>query len=127
MVVCSSHSTPLSADYKKCEASDVKCGNDLCVPASKKCDGYYDCRDKVDEEGCGSRTNDTSCDLQEFRCRDGSRCIAKYQKCNHRKECTDGSDEENCSKSSVIFIFVNFSFSFFEMPHTAWEGRRTVS
>ena len=84
----------ISADYRTCAADDHKCGNGLCVPKEKKCDGYFDCRDKSDEDGCPG----TSCDLSEFRCANGEKCIAEFQKCNHRKECSDGSDEENCSK-----------------------------
>jgi hypothetical protein len=83
-----------SSDYRSCQDSDHKCGNGLCVDKAKKCDGYHDCRDKSDEKDCGG----ISCELQEFRCKDGEKCIAQYQKCNHRGECADGSDEENCSE-----------------------------
>ena len=86
-------------DYRTCNDDDVKCGNGLCVPKEKKCDGYFDCRDKSDENDCPG----TSCDLSEFRCANGEKCIAEFQKCNHRKECTDGSDEEDCSKLLTKF------------------------
>ena len=85
-------------DYRSCQDSDHKCGNGLCVPKEKNCDGYYDCRDKSDEKGCPG----THCELTDFRCKSGEKCIAKYQKCNHRKECEDGSDEEDCSKSETV-------------------------
>ena len=88
----------LFADYRTCQEDDIKCGNGLCVPSEKSCDGYFDCRDKKDEEGCEG----TSCDLSEFRCANGEKCIAEFQKCNHRKECTDGSDESDCSKLKII-------------------------
>ena len=71
------------------------------MPKDKKCDGYFDCRDKSDEAGCSG----TSCDLSQFRCANGEKCIAEFQKCNHRKECTDGSDEKECSK-----------YDFFRLP-----------
>ena len=86
------------SDYRTCQEDDIKCGNGLCVPTEKSCDGYFDCRDKKDEEGCEG----TSCDLSEFRCANGEKCIAEFQKCNHRKECTDGSDESDCSKLKII-------------------------
>ena len=55
---------------------------------------YYDCKDKSDEEGCPA--GHAVCDLGQFRCADGQKCISQYQKCNHRKECDDGSDEDGC-------------------------------
>ena len=67
---------------------------------AKRCDGYYDCRDKSDEsDGCAG----IACELGQFRCKDGNKCIAKYQKCNHRNECDDASDEENCSEYTCPF------------------------
>lgn len=42
------------AEYRVCEESDHKCGSGLCVPVSKKCDGYYDCRDESDEASCAT-------------------------------------------------------------------------
>ena len=84
------------ADYRTCQKNDFHCGGGLCVAEEKHCNGYFDCRDKSDEQGCPS--GETACDLEEFRCKDGSKCIAQYQKCNHRQECTDGSDELDCSK-----------------------------
>ena len=91
---------PSLADYRTCQDSDHRCGNGLCVDKAKRCDGYYDCRDKSDEsDGCAG----IACELGQFRCKDGNKCIAKYQKCNHRNECDDASDEENCSEYTCPF------------------------
>ena len=100
----------------------MKCGNGLCFPKEKKCDGYYDCRDKSDEKDCP----EVACDKQQFRCKDGTKCIASYQKCNHRKECDDGSDEDDCGKS--LFLDHNYNCKFnFNFCRFSSLSQRTIS
>jgi hypothetical protein len=98
-VDCHDKSDEQNCNYRQQHDEDHECKVDgrkdgLFIPKEKKCDGYYDCRDKSDEEGCKGM----SCELSEFRCKNGEKCIQQYQKCNHRAECSDGSDEEDCSK-----------------------------
>lgn len=82
--------------YRPCLLEDHKCGSGLCIPPTKKCDGYYDCRDQSDETGC----NVTSCTKDKFRC--SNKCIEKSQKCDHKKDCDDNSDEEDCGKFPTL-------------------------
>lgn len=98
-----------SPAYRKCQPDDIHCGTpsqsvsvngrvaDICVPKEKKCDGYLDCRTGVDEEGCPG----IACQLDQFRCANGLRCIDTTLKCNHKNDCGDNSDEQNCSKYGV--------------------------
>ena len=92
----------LFADYRKCQKTDHTCGSGLCIPEVKKCDGYYDCKDKSDEAGCPGKV----CDLGQFRCADGSNCVSQYQRCNHRKECSDGSGMTNNTLFHACFSLV---------------------
>lgn len=97
--------------YRKCQSSDVFCnapgglapsdGSRLagpCVPKEKRCDGYLDCRNGRDEEGCTG----ISCRLDQFRCANGQKCIDASLKCNHKDDCGDKSDEQGCSKYSIV-------------------------
>ncbi len=99
------------------------------MPKEKKCDGYHDCRDKSDEKGCAG----VSCDLQEFRCENGEKCIAKYQKCNHRNECEDGSDEKGCSEfpsyrfAKIMQIKSNYFFQTSPRATAGSSAARTTS
>lgn len=86
--------------YRKCQEGDFHCQSDTsppCLPKEKKCDGYFDCRNRRDEEGCGPN-HGVSCSLNQFRCANGQRCVDAFQKCNHRNDCGDNSDEEGCSE-----------------------------
>lgn len=58
---------------------------------------FIDCRTGVDEEGCVGE----KCQLDQFRCADGKKCIENARKCDHKKDCADSSDEE----VNLIFIF----------------------
>lgn len=107
MIYISPLPSPLA--YRKCQADDIRCGAapegrpatgsssrpaDICVPKEKKCDGYMDCRSGKDEEGCAG----VACNLDQFRCANGQRCLDAAQKCDHKNDCGDNSDEQGCSK-----------------------------
>lgn len=88
--------------YRKCQTEDFRCevngpGSGPCLPKSKRCDGYFDCRNHRDEENCGSAVN-MSCPLDKFRCVNGQKCVDPKLKCDHQNNCGDNSDEENCSE-----------------------------
>lgn len=90
------------AAYRKCQTEDFRCevngpASGPCLPKSKRCDGYYDCRNHKDEENCGPAMN-MSCPLDKFRCLNGQKCIDPKLKCDHQNNCGDNSDEENCSE-----------------------------
>ena len=37
-----------------CRADQFTCTQQFqCIPATRKCDGFADCSDRTDEEGCG--------------------------------------------------------------------------
>lgn len=89
--------------YRKCQSDDFHCGpdglterrvTDPCIPKEKHCDGYYDCRNLRDEQGCPG----VACRLDQFRCANGQRCVELSAKCDHKNDCVDKSDEQNCSK-----------------------------
>lgn len=82
---------------RKCHESDFRCDTaGPCISKEKRCDGYLDCRNGKDEEGCYASPY-VSCTLDQFRCHNGQRCIELSAKCNHRNDCGDNSDEEHCN------------------------------
>jgi len=102
---CHDKSDESNCNYRQKHDGDHECkplaGNQvgsLWIPSKKVCDGYYDCRDHSDEQDCDKSR--VSCELSEFLCEDGIKCIQKYQKCDNISDCHDNSDEKDCSKSS---------------------------
>ncbi|CAB3367800.1 Hypothetical predicted protein [Cloeon dipterum] len=98
-VDCVDGSDEAECTYRKCQADDFRCGESgsgLCLPKSKRCDGYFDCRNRRDEEGCDPSAG-VSCPLDQFRCANGLKCIDMRQKCDYRNDCGDNSDEQGCN------------------------------
>lgn len=95
----------LPTAYRKCQPDDFRCGGttpELCIPKEKKCDGYLDCRNGKDEEGCVNNALKPACRLDQFRCNTTQRCIDQSSRCNHKDDCGDNSDEEQCSEFAVL-------------------------
>uniref|UniRef100_A0A1B6CE74 SEA domain-containing protein n=1 Tax=Clastoptera arizonana TaxID=38151 RepID=A0A1B6CE74_9HEMI len=73
-------------DDSKCLSDEWKCGNQLCIPQEKRCDGHFNCYDHTDELGCDCLGT------EQFTCND-SQCIPNYRFCDGFPDCSDQSDE----------------------------------
>lgn len=116
----------VSAAYRKCQPDDFHCSPEQksqCLPKEKKCDGYFDCRNKADEADCGPN-HGTSCSLDQFRCAKGQRCVDQTAKCNHRDDCGDNSDEKDCSECRRKIVLITQHF--FEVDQFVNNGRAYI-
>jgi len=97
-----------------------RCLDTWCIPAFARCNGFANCNDGSDEEGCNTwwstpavlETSSVqvcrsdavvvpgSSDDVQFFCSSGE-CTAIEGRCNGFNNCADGSDEEGCSAGTT--------------------------
>ncbi|GAB6028177.1 hypothetical protein CHUAL_002383 [Chamberlinius hualienensis] len=78
-------------DRVVCLPNEWQCGDGLCIPSDKRCDGHFNCYDTSDELNC-------KCEENYIRCGKNTSCLPPEKRCNRIIDCWDGSDEENCTK-----------------------------
>ena len=85
-----------------CETG-LACGS-LCLPASARCNGSYECSDLTDETDC------YPCSDSTFTCRSDGQCVPDTWRCDGTPDCSDASDEERCapvSYSALKLIYIS--------------------
>lgn len=89
--------TVLEAGLTSClancpEGPEFACGvEDETVGQDDRCDGFDDCSNAADEEGCPT-----------FECATGDETFPASYECDAFDDCADGSDEVNCPDPLVL-------------------------
>lgn len=73
-----------SPDQFACATGEIDC-----IPGAWRCDGFPECADQSDEEGC------PVCSASQFPCARGQ-CVDLRLRCDGEADCQDRSDEANC-------------------------------
>ncbi|UYV60196.1 hypothetical protein LAZ67_1000378, partial [Cordylochernes scorpioides] len=100
----------------ECLPEEWRCGNGLCIPLARRCDGHANCYDMTDEFDCPCTNG--------FHCGNGTSCLEPHQRCNGVPECWDGSDEANCT---TAITFSNTSMSLATEGIVVQDASRIVS
>jgi len=72
--------------------------DDLCLPATARCNGTSECTDASDELNCPNICTDTN---NYFQCKDLKSCITKNWLCDGENDCVDGTDEQECTEDDI--------------------------
>lgn len=78
-----------SPDQFACATGEIDC-----IPGAWRCDGFPECADQSDEEGC------PVCSASQFPCARGQ-CVDLRLRCDGEADCQDGSDEANCDGEAL--------------------------
>ena len=77
----------------ECQQNEFKCKSEAkCILTVFKCDGYPECSDSSDEDGCSY----SKCEAWQFACRSSKQCLLLSQRCDGKPQCSDSSDEADC-------------------------------
>ncbi|XP_022102121.1 suppressor of tumorigenicity 14 protein homolog [Acanthaster planci] len=93
------HFPEYCATASGCAADEFECTDGSCIYDYWQCDGWNDCSDASDEQGCSCRSN-------QFTCGNG-RCIPGNWQCDDWNDCGDGTDEANCPCADGEFTCVS--------------------
>ncbi|XP_038047205.1 low-density lipoprotein receptor-related protein 2-like isoform X2 [Patiria miniata] len=80
-------------NQRECPAGHFQCDSGQCISRAWKCDGYINCDDGTDEQGCDYGT----CPPHQYQCPSSNRCIPLTWLCDGVFDCPNQEDESrNC-------------------------------